>query len=276
MDFSKDIYQDPDLKKFKKDIEKDPRLFVSLGDSLLAKGHLEEAIAVAKEGVEELPKFVPGKLLLGKTLFKNNDVQSAKKQFEEVLQINEDNALALRYLGNIYKDLGKYEDAEKIYDKLLFLDPMNKEIQEAMEEVKEAKNNESLNEVEESDGQDNFDELPSEQEQYEDEPQQKNIDDEQKDDYETEEQEEIDEKSFSVDKNEKLYESKQSSIEIENMEDIDDHISDILKNIKIYSPFLKDIYDSGGYKDEANFITNKLGISESKEKEEDVEISGNE
>jgi len=137
MDFKKDIYQDPDIKKYVKVISRDPRAFASLANALLNKGYVEEAIDICQEGLEADPDFIAGRAVLGKCYVKDGRIDEAREEFETILEQNHDNVVALIGLGEIYYSREEYDAAKKMYDQLLFIDPMNEEFQEMVEKIKD-------------------------------------------------------------------------------------------------------------------------------------------
>jgi len=136
MDFKKDIYQDPDIKKYVKIIARDPRAFASLANALLNKGYVDEAISVCEEGLEDDPDFIAGRAVLGKCYVKDGKIDKAQEEFEAILEQNHDNVVALIGLGEIYYSMEKYSSALAMYERLLFIDPMNEEFQEMVEKIK--------------------------------------------------------------------------------------------------------------------------------------------
>ena len=136
MDFKKDIYQDPDIKKYVKIIARDPRAFASLANALLNKGYVDEAISVCEEGLEDDPDFIAGRAVLGKCYVKDGKIDKAQEEFEAILEQNHDNVVALIGLGEIYYSMEEYSSALEMYERLLFIDPMNEEFQEMVEKIK--------------------------------------------------------------------------------------------------------------------------------------------
>ncbi|HPE29312.1 MAG TPA: tetratricopeptide repeat protein [Candidatus Mcinerneyibacteriales bacterium] len=136
MDFKKDIYQDPDIKKYVKIIARDPRTFASLANALLNKGYVDEAISVCEEGLEADPDFIAGRAVLGKCYVKDGKIDKAQEEFEAILEQNHDNVVALIGLGEIYYSMEEYSGALEMYERLLFIDPMNEEFQEMVEKIK--------------------------------------------------------------------------------------------------------------------------------------------
>ena len=140
MDFKKDIYQDPDIKKYVKLIARDPRAFASLANVLLNKGYVDEAISVCEEGLEADPDFVAGRAVLGKCYVKDGKIDKAQEEFEAILEKNHDNVVALIGLGEIYYSMEMYGEALEMYERLLFIDPMNEEFQEMLGKIKGLQN----------------------------------------------------------------------------------------------------------------------------------------
>ncbi len=143
MDFKKDIYQDPEIKKYLKQMAQDQRAFVSLANILFTKGFVEEAIEVCKDGLEKNPNLVAGRAVLGKCFYKLGNKENARVEFENTLKINPENVVALKGLGEIYYGLQIFEKSLDMYKRLLLIDPMNNEFKEMVEKTEKAHNTQS-------------------------------------------------------------------------------------------------------------------------------------
>lgn len=138
MDFKKDIYQDPEIKKYLKQMTQDQRAFVSLANILFTRGFLDEAIDVCKDGLEKNPNFAAGRAVLGKCFHKSGNKENARVEFENTLKINPENVVALKGLGEIYYGLQIYDKSLDMYKRLLFIDPMNEEFKTMIEKTTKA------------------------------------------------------------------------------------------------------------------------------------------
>lgn len=138
MDFKKDIYQDPEIKKYLKQMAQDQRAFVSLANILFTRGLLEDAVEVCKDGLEKNPNFAAGRAVLGKCYHKLGNKENARVEFENTLKINPENVVALKGLGEIYFGLQIYDKSLDMYKRLLFIDPMNDEFKSMIEKTEKA------------------------------------------------------------------------------------------------------------------------------------------
>lgn len=99
---------DDSLDRLRQAWERDPGslAFVPLGESLRRRGDLEEAIRIARAGLEHKPNHSSGHLVLGRCFFDKGEFSEAIREFEEVISLDSKNALALRLLGLALKAKG--------------------------------------------------------------------------------------------------------------------------------------------------------------------------
>ncbi len=118
-----------ELQRLAKKIASDPasRAFVQLADKYLEQNRLEEAIAVLSRGIAYHPTYVAARMMLGKAYLQAKQIKDAKNEFEYVTHIHPENVLAYKKLAFIYRDLNKLGEAVKICNKILKIDPYDKE-----------------------------------------------------------------------------------------------------------------------------------------------------
>lgn len=120
----------PRIEDLRKRIEKDPgsRLFAQLAEELRKDGDLEEAIAVAREGLQKHPSYPSARMTLGRALLDTGDFGAARGEFEQVVKGAPDNILAGRYLAECLENLGEQAAAVARYKATLALAPGDKHI----------------------------------------------------------------------------------------------------------------------------------------------------
>jgi len=139
MDYKKDIYQDPEIKKYLKQMTQDQRAFVSLANILLARGFADDAAEICKEGLEKNPNFAAGRAVLGKCFIKLGNKENARIEFENTIKLNPENVVALKGLAEIYYVTQVFDKSLEMYKRLLFIDPMNIETKEIIDKLEQMK-----------------------------------------------------------------------------------------------------------------------------------------
>jgi tetratricopeptide (TPR) repeat protein len=113
------------IAELRKRLEKEPgsRLFAQLAEELRKDGELEEAIRVARTGLEGHPTYTSARMTLGRALLDTGDLAHARAEFETVLRTAPENILAGRYLGECLEGLGDLGAALLQYRSTLRLVP---------------------------------------------------------------------------------------------------------------------------------------------------------
>ena len=128
----------PRIADLRKKIEKDPasRLFAQLAEELRKDGRFEEAIAVARKGLERHPNYPSARLTLGRALLDSGRPGDARSEIEQVVRASPDNILASKFLGDALDDLGEPAQALAQYELGLKLSPGDRALIERMDEVR--------------------------------------------------------------------------------------------------------------------------------------------
>jgi tetratricopeptide (TPR) repeat protein len=131
------VATNPRIEDLRKRIEKDPgsRLFAQLAEELRKDGELEDAIRVAREGLQKHPNYPSARMTLGRALLDTGDWTAARTEFEIVLKSAPDNILASRYLGECLENLGDREGAVARYKATLAMAPGEKHVLARMREL---------------------------------------------------------------------------------------------------------------------------------------------
>jgi tetratricopeptide (TPR) repeat protein len=120
----------PRIDELRKKLDKEPgsRLFAQLAEELRKDGDLEDAIRVAREGLQKHSNYPSARMTLGRALFDTGDWSAARAEFELVLKGAPDNILASRLLAESLESLGDVPAAIARYKKTLALAPGDKQV----------------------------------------------------------------------------------------------------------------------------------------------------
>ncbi len=120
------------MKKLIKKIEKyykskqSSLFFYPLACLLYESGAKEEAFDMLIEGVSKFPHYLIALIKIAQILINEEKYDAAESYLETVLNINNANVLAWELLADIYEKQGKIEEAVKIYEKIIILNPSRK------------------------------------------------------------------------------------------------------------------------------------------------------
>lgn len=112
--------------------------FAALADSYRKAGELDLALDVVRGGLERRPNYVSGHIVLGRCLLQKPDDEGAASAFERVLSLDAENVIALKALAEIHERAGRLDQARHWLGRLLEVDPMNEEAEQALERLKQA------------------------------------------------------------------------------------------------------------------------------------------
>ena len=115
----------------------DSYVFVPLADACRKMGRYDEALEICDGGIKRHPKYASGYVVRGKCLYDMNRVDEAREAFQVVLDIDSDNLVALKFLGQIEADADNFDGARDYFQHILDLDPENKEISDILLSVEE-------------------------------------------------------------------------------------------------------------------------------------------
>lgn len=92
-----------------------------------AKEYLDDkkyskAVALCTSRLKDDPEILSGRIVLARALYHSNQLNEAESQFYRILQIDPDNILALKYLGDLKFRSGDEAVAFSFYERVLKLD----------------------------------------------------------------------------------------------------------------------------------------------------------
>jgi tetratricopeptide (TPR) repeat protein len=114
-----------DIKKFEDILAKDPNsyCFAPLSELYRKTGLLDDAIFVAKRGIEVHPDYVGGHLALGRAYFDKGQKTDSRVVLELVVRTTPENYIAQKMLSQIYQEQDEPALAEKALEAVLALNP---------------------------------------------------------------------------------------------------------------------------------------------------------
>lgn len=112
-------------------LAKDPHstVFVTLGDAYRQLGRLDEALEVARTGVQGLPWFSPGHVVLGQILMARGETGEALGCFNKALTLDGESIAAFKGLAAIYCQKGQLDLARQVLERAEQIHPGNSSIQ---------------------------------------------------------------------------------------------------------------------------------------------------
>lgn len=103
------------------------RVFARLANEYRKSGNLDGAIALCREHVPKHPGYISGHIVLGQAFFESGALEDARQSFDAALQLDPENIIALRHLGDIARQSGELDEASSWYRRLLEVDPQNED-----------------------------------------------------------------------------------------------------------------------------------------------------
>jgi len=127
----------PELEALFERYRKSPgsHVFAPLADACRKAGLLEEAIEICEKGVSTHPRYASGFVIRGKCYYELGNSDQAEASFEQVLELDPHNLVALNYMGTILAERGETQAARQRFRQILALDPGNKEISEQLDSL---------------------------------------------------------------------------------------------------------------------------------------------
>lgn len=119
----------PEIEKYVLILRKDPRspVFAALSDAYRKGGLLDEAIAVANEGLKHNPNYTTGRIALGRAYYDKEDLDRAMDELGRVVKAMPDNIIAHRLIADIFIKRSDSDSAIKELKTVIFLSPNDKE-----------------------------------------------------------------------------------------------------------------------------------------------------
>jgi tetratricopeptide (TPR) repeat protein len=120
------------------------RVFARLANELRKSGDYDRAIEICRGQIPQQPGYISGHIVLGQSLYDCGRLEEARQTFETALNLDPENLIALRHLGDIARQHGETEVAKGWYRRLLEVDPQNDEVVAQLEAMGAAPATEQL------------------------------------------------------------------------------------------------------------------------------------
>lgn len=104
------------------------RFFAPLANEYRKSGFLDRALLLCEKHLGEQPGNMNGLIVYGQTLFESGRHADARGPFEQALQLDPENLIALRHLGDIARLGEDHEEARRWYGRVLEFDRRNEEV----------------------------------------------------------------------------------------------------------------------------------------------------
>lgn len=129
---------DDSVERYEKMLADDPRslAFAPLAEVHRKAGRLDEAIRVARIGLEEHPGYSGGLVVLGRALFEKRELDNAAEVLQKAVDETPESYLGQKFLGKVLLDKGENQGAMKALQAAYMLSPEDEEIGRLLEEVK--------------------------------------------------------------------------------------------------------------------------------------------
>ncbi len=124
------------LDELKKKFDENPRrYFAPLANEYRKQGDATQAIALCRTHLPNQPGHISGHIVLAQALYESRELGESRQVFEAALELDPENLIALRSLGDIAREQGAPHDAQAWYRRVLEFDPRNDEIAQLLADV---------------------------------------------------------------------------------------------------------------------------------------------
>ncbi|MGH7586855.1 MAG: tetratricopeptide repeat protein [Gemmatimonadales bacterium] len=114
------------------------RLFAPLADAYRKQGEVYRAIGVLREGLERHPEYIGAFIVLGRCHLDLSQDAEAGSAFARVLDLDQENVIALKVLAEIAERAGNHSEAVARLEYLLQIDRGNEEAQAQLDRLRTA------------------------------------------------------------------------------------------------------------------------------------------
>ncbi|MDF1502703.1 tetratricopeptide repeat protein [Roseisolibacter sp. H3M3-2] len=114
------------------------RYFAPLANEFRKHGELAAAVQLCRDQLARFPGHMSGYVVLGQALYESRRPEEARDAFVKALDLDPENLIALRHLGDIARDAGDGSAARAWYQRVLEADPRNDDIAAQLERLSPA------------------------------------------------------------------------------------------------------------------------------------------
>src|SRR5690606_26673202 len=97
------------------------------------------ALEILAEGLGRHPDYIPASIVLGRCHLDLGDEAQAEAAFARVLELDDENVIALKALADIAERHGRFDEAQRRLDALLAVDRSNDEARIQLARLEEAR-----------------------------------------------------------------------------------------------------------------------------------------
>jgi tetratricopeptide (TPR) repeat protein len=122
------------------------RYFAPLANEYRKAGDPEQAIAICRAHLAQQPGHMSGHVVYGQALYDARRTDEARTVFEKALELDPDNAIVLKQLGDIARENGDTTEARHWYSRAIDVDPNDRETAAYVAELTEPSSEEAVGE----------------------------------------------------------------------------------------------------------------------------------
>lgn len=125
-----------EIEKLERQFAENPRRFAApYADALRKSDEVARALEVIQVGLELNPEYIPGNVILGRCHLDLGDDHGAEAAFSRVLDLDNENVIALKSLADIMERQGRNDEAVSFLTYLLEVDRSNDEAKEQLSRI---------------------------------------------------------------------------------------------------------------------------------------------
>ena len=126
-----------EIEKLERQFAENPRRFAApFADALRKSDEVARALEVIQVGLELNPDYIPGSVILGRCHLDLGDDNAAEAAFSRVLDLDNENVIALKSLADVMERQGRNDEAVRFLTYLLDVDRSNDEAREQLARIK--------------------------------------------------------------------------------------------------------------------------------------------
>jgi tetratricopeptide (TPR) repeat protein len=110
-------------------------VFAPLAEVYRKDGQLERAREVLQQGLVNNPDHIPGNIVLGRCCLDMGDDGGAEAAFSHVLELDPENVIALKALGEVTERQGRLAEAFQWLGRLMQVDPTNDDARDQLKRI---------------------------------------------------------------------------------------------------------------------------------------------
>jgi hypothetical protein len=127
------------IEELERQFAENPRRYAApFADALRKSDEVARALEVIKLGLELNPDYIPGSVILGRCHLDLGDDIAAEAAFSRVLDLDNENVIALKSLADIMERQGRTDEAIRFLAYLLDVDRSNDEAREQLDRIRAA------------------------------------------------------------------------------------------------------------------------------------------